>query len=49
MPKVGKMVITSYGSGKVVGINTKDRMIKVQLFELGKALELPPDDVVEQE
>jgi hypothetical protein len=33
----------------VLGLNIKERTAKVQLFDLGKALDLPFDDVVEQE
>lgn len=49
LPTVGKLVITSYGTGKVLGLNVNDRTAKVQLFELGKVMDLPFDDVVEQE
>jgi len=46
LPRVGKMVMTSLGQGKVVSINVADRTVKVQVFELGKVMELPSDDVV---
>lgn len=46
MPAVGKVVVTSLGDGKVVGINAGTRTIHVQLFEVGKVKELPMDDVV---
>lgn len=49
MPTVGKLVITSYGSGKVLALNMGNRTAKVQLFDLGKVQDLPFDDVVEQE
>jgi cell fate regulator YaaT (PSP1 superfamily) len=49
LPTVGKSVVTSYGIGKVLGLNLNDRTAKVQLFELGKVMDLPFDDVVEQE
>ncbi|WNR44751.1 PSP1 domain-containing protein [Paenibacillus roseipurpureus] len=49
LPTVGRHVITSFGNGKVLGLNIKERTAKVQLFDLGKALDLPFDDVVEQE
>ena len=48
LPSVGKLVVTSYGDGKVVGINASDRTVHVQLFEMGKVKELPFDDVVVQ-
>ena len=46
LPAVGKMVVTSMGEGKVVGLNTGSRMVHVQLFEVGKVKELSFDDVV---
>jgi cell fate regulator YaaT (PSP1 superfamily) len=46
MPAVGKIVVTSLGDGKVVGINAGSRTVHVQLFEVGKVKELPMDDVV---
>lgn len=49
LPRVGKMVMTSQGSGKVVSINVSERTIKVFLFELSKAIDLSSDDVAEQE
>jgi cell fate regulator YaaT (PSP1 superfamily) len=49
LPKVGSVVITSLGNGKVVGLNIDDRTAKVQIFELGKVETLPLDDVAEQE
>ncbi len=49
LPKVGKMVMTSLGTGKVLGIKANDKMIKVQLLETNKVMELPSEDVVEQD
>jgi len=49
LPTVGRIVITSLGNGKVLGLNLNDRTAKVQLFDLGKVMDLPFDDVVEQE
>lgn len=46
LPSVGKVVITSLGDGKVVGLNTGSRTVHVQLFEIGKVKELSLDDVV---
>lgn len=47
LPAVGKMVITSYGEGKVTGINASARTVFVQLFESGgKPKELPLDDCI---
>ncbi|MDF2660878.1 MAG: stage 0 sporulation protein [Paenibacillus sp.] len=49
MPRVGSVVITSMGNGKVVGLNVENRTIKVQLFDTGKVEFMPCDDVVEQD
>lgn len=49
LPKVGRHVITSLGQGKVVGLNVEHKTVKVQLFDLNKVMELPAEDVVEQE
>jgi cell fate regulator YaaT (PSP1 superfamily) len=49
LPAVGSTVATSHGNGKVVALNVEARAIKVQIFDLGKVLELPFDDVVELE
>ena len=46
MPAVGKLVVTSLGEGKVVGINAAGGTVHVQLFELGEVKELPLEDVV---
>lgn len=48
VPRVGKEVITSYGNGRVIALNMNERTAKVQLYELGKVMDLPFDDVVEQ-
>jgi cell fate regulator YaaT (PSP1 superfamily) len=49
LPTVGRQVITSLGNGKLLGLNMNERTAKVQLFELKKVMDLPLDDVVEQE
>lgn len=46
LPAVGKLVVTSLGEGKVVGINAGSRTVHVQLFDISKVKELPLDDVV---
>ena len=47
LPAIGKVVVTSYGEGKVTGINagTKSRLCATYLMG-GKPKELPLDDVV---
>lgn len=50
LPKVGRIVITSLGQGKVIGLNVESRTVKVVLFEQNnRVMELPGDDVVEQD
>lgn len=49
LPKVGSHVITSLGEGKVVGIHAEKRTVHVQLKGKGRVMELPADDVAEQE
>lgn len=50
LPKPGKLVLTSYGTGKVLSLNVAERSVKVQIFDLNnKVMELPADDVAEQE
>lgn len=49
MPKIGTIVITSMGNGKVVGLNVENRTVKVQLFDAGKIEIMSCDDVVEQD
>jgi len=47
LPAIGKTVVTSYGEGKVTGINPGSRTVFVHLFETGgKPKELPLDDCV---
>lgn len=47
LPAIGKVVITSYGEGKVTGINAGTKSVYVQLFDTGgKPKELPLDDVI---
>ncbi len=46
MPTLGTHVVTSYGDGKVVGLNIGDRTLNVQIFEMNKVMTLPLDDVV---
>jgi len=49
LPRVGRLVVTSLGNGKVIGLNAEERTVKVQIFDLGKVVELPSEDVAEQE
>ena len=49
LPKVGTLVMTSMGPGKVVGLKIDDHKVQVQLFEHNnKVMDMSPDDVVEQ-
>ncbi|HZG74411.1 MAG TPA: stage 0 sporulation family protein [Paenibacillus sp.] len=50
LPSVGARVITSAGTGIVVGINPASRMVSVRVAEAGNRVsEFPLDDVAEQE
>ena len=49
LPGIGRKVITSLGSGKLVGLNMNERTANVQIFDLGKVMTLPLDDVAEME
>jgi cell fate regulator YaaT (PSP1 superfamily) len=49
LPTVGRIVITSFGTGKVLSLNTNDRTAKVHVFDAGRVMDLPFDDIVEQE
>lgn len=46
MPVIGKVVITSFGEGRVTGLNVKERTVSVQLFEGGRPKEFALEDVV---
>lgn len=47
MPDLGEEVMTSSGLGRVVGLNLLDKIIQVDLYDVGRVLEFPLDDVVE--
>jgi cell fate regulator YaaT (PSP1 superfamily) len=49
LPRVGSIVITPMGNGKVLSYQVDERKVKVQLFDLGKVETLSFDDVVEQD
>ncbi|KZE73515.1 PSP1 domain-containing protein [Paenibacillus elgii] len=49
LPRVGSEVITSLGNGRVVSLNVGERTAKVQIFDMKKVMDLPLDDVVEQQ
>ncbi|WP_068777589.1 stage 0 sporulation family protein [Paenibacillus sp. FJAT-26967] len=49
VPTVGTFVITSLGNGKVLSLNMNERTCKVQLYDIGKIMDLPFDDVAEQD
>ncbi len=47
MPAIGKTVVTSFGEGRVTGINAASKSVYVQLFEIsGRPKEMPIEDVV---
>lgn len=46
LPEIGKHVITTMGAGKVVALDTGGRMVHVQVFDVGKVMKMPLDEVV---
>lgn len=46
IPGIGSEVITSLGNGKVVGAKVQERIVLVQIYESGRIMDLPFDDVV---
>jgi cell fate regulator YaaT (PSP1 superfamily) len=46
IPEIGTDVATSLGDGKIVGINVKERKLQVKVFDAGKVMELPFEEVV---
>lgn len=48
LPGIGSNVVTSLGNGRVVGLNISERSVNVQIFEMGKVMALPMEDVVVQ-
>jgi cell fate regulator YaaT (PSP1 superfamily) len=49
LPDLGEEVMTSSGLGKVVGVNILDKIVQVHLYDVGRVLDFPIDDVVEVE
>lgn len=49
VPKVGSLVVTPLGNGKVLSLNMEERKAKVLLFDAGKVEFMPFDDVAEQD
>jgi len=48
MPSVGSRVVTSFGAGKVVGLNVKERTADVRLDDTNKVQPFPFEDVVDE-
>lgn len=49
LPTIGSRIVSSLGPGKVIGLNINERTAQVQVFELGKVMTLPFDDIVQQD
>jgi cell fate regulator YaaT (PSP1 superfamily) len=49
LPEIGSTVVTTLGEGKVVGLKANERLVKVEVFEMHKTVELPLDEVVVQD
>lgn len=47
LPSIGSTVVTTFGDGKVVALDAKERLVHVQIFEVGKVMKLPAEEVAE--
>lgn len=48
LPDLGKKITTSYGKGKVVGVNILERLVQIELFEEERVIEYTLDELVEE-
>src|SRR5690625_2569520 len=49
MPDLGKEVHTSYGTGKVVGLNMLEKIVQIEIYEQGNVIEYTLDELIEEE
>src|SRR5690625_482661 len=49
MPDLGKEVHTSYGTGKVVGLNLLEKIVQIEIYEQGNVIEYTLDELIEEE
>lgn len=49
LPDYGKEVVTSYGRGKVVGLNMLEKTVKIRIFESDNIIEFTLEELKEEE
>lgn len=49
MPDLGKEVHTSYGLGKVVGLNMLEKIVQIEIYEHRNVIEYTLDELIEEE
>ncbi|WP_027964432.1 PSP1 domain-containing protein [Halalkalibacillus halophilus] len=48
LPDIGERLKTSYGTGKVVGLNMLERLVQVELKDLERTIEYTVDELIEE-
>lgn len=48
LPDVNQKIDTSYGRGKVVGLNMLERLVQIEIFESSQVIEFTLDELLEQ-
>lgn len=48
LPDLGEFIYTSYGNGKVVGLNLVEQVIQIELMEQNKVIEYTLDEMIEE-
>lgn len=48
LPDLGKSITTSYGQGKVVGLNILERLIKIEINEEERVIEYTMDELIKE-
>ncbi|PYZ91533.1 stage 0 sporulation protein [Salipaludibacillus keqinensis] len=48
LPDVNQKIETSYGRGKVVGLNMLERLVQIEVFESSQVIEFTLDELLEQ-
>lgn len=48
LPDIGENITTSYGRGKVVGLNLLEALIQIQIYEDDTVIEYTLDELIEE-
>ena len=48
LPDLGETLHTPQGKGKVVGLNILDRVIQIELFQVGRIIEYTLEELIEE-